>query len=380
MARIGVVSIYDMNNVGNRLQSFALCTALEQLGHTPVVIPNTPYSHRVDQEWDDDPGTGTSADRPESVVRMAWRLLVSGDWWGLGDKARRALVLTMRVRALGRFTRRHQRIDPRSITGPGDGSAFADEYDTFVVGSDQVWNPRYRFGNPTDFLRFARPEQRVAYAASFGVAELPEDYVAHYRAMLTGFASVSVREHSGARLVHDLVGRRVEVTLDPTMLVPVEEWHRLADRAEGRPSEPFLGTYILWNSDRETQRGIRSLATSRGWRARELMAPGLHHPDFYGVENFLRTIRDAEAVVTDSFHSTLFAILFRTPVRVLSRGPGQDDRIESLLEIFGVPVSEAFGAADDAPAAPLVDDPEALLAPVRERSRTWLRDAVAETP
>lgn len=379
MARIGVVSIFDMNNVGNRLQSFALYTALEQLGHAPVIIPNTPYSHRIGHERDDDPGPDTSADRPESPVRTAWRLLAAGDWWGLGDKAGRALVLTMRVRALGRFTRRHQRLDPRSIAAPGDATGLADEYDTFVVGSDQVWNPGYRFGNPTDFLRFARPEQRVAYAASFGVAELPERYVSHYREMLTGFASVSVRERSGARLVDDLVGRRVDVTLDPTMLVPVEVWHRLADRAEGCPSEPFLGTYILWNSDRDTRRGIRSLARSRGWRARELMAPGFHHPDFYGVENFLRTIRDAEAVVTDSFHATLFAVLFGTPVRVLSRGPGQDDRVESLLEIFGVPPSEAFGAADDAPAAPLVDDPEALLAPVRERSRIWLRDAVAVT-
>ena len=63
-------------------------------------------------------------------------------------------------------------------------------------------------------------------------------------------------------------------------------------------------------------------------------------------------------------------------MRVLSRGPGQDDRIESLLELFGVPPAKAFGAPDSAPDGPLVADPEAALAPHRERSLAWLADAI----
>lgn len=371
MASIGVISIYDMNNVGNRLQNFALCRALESLGHTSTVIPNEPYPGLMD------PASERRA-APESVVQTARRLITSGDWWGLGEKARRLWVMTMRVRALRRFTAQHLRVDPRSITGPGDGEELADDYDAFVVGSDQVWNPDYRFGCPTDFLTFARPEQRIAYAASVGLSELPTQWVDHYRAMLTDFEHISVREHSGAEVISPLVDRPVDVTLDPTMLVPVEEWHRLADSAPRLSSEPYLGTYTLWLSDRETNRGIADLARALGLRTRHLMAPGPRNPEFYGVESFLRTIRDAEVVVTDSFHSTLFAILFGTPVRVLSRGPGQDDRIESLLAIFEVSPAEAFGSANDAPTGPLVDDPELALASLRDHSLTWLRQAIDE--
>lgn len=367
MAGIGIVSIYDMNNVGNRLQSFALYRALESLGHHPTVIPNTPYA----------PPGAPEAPATESVVETARRLVSARDWWALGEKARRMLVMTLRGRALRRFTAAYLRVDPRAITAPGEGERLREDYDVFVAGSDQIWNPGFRSGSPTDFLRFARPGQRIAYAASFGVAALPEEYARHYREMLDGFEQVSVREHSGADIIADLVGRDVDVTLDPTMLLPVEEWHRLADRAPRQPNTPYLATYLLWKSDRETHRGVATLARSLRLRTRRLMSPGSRHPDFYGVENFLRTIRDAEAVVTDSFHSTLFALLFRTPVRVISRGPGQDDRIESLLEIFGVPAAQAFGAADEPPAGPLVADPESALGPHRRRSLDWLAAAIS---
>ena len=369
MANIGVVSIHDMNNVGNRLQSYALCSALEALGHTPTVIPNTPYPHG-------DTGTAAAA-RAESVAETARRLVASRDWWGLADKARRALVMLLRTRALTDFTHANLRLDPRSINRPGDGQALRDDYDAFVVGSDQVWNPTFRYGCPTDFLCFAHPGQRLAYAASFGLSDLPGPYVAPYRAMLAGIDRISVREGSGADLVHDLIGRRAPVVLDPTMLVSLAQWHRLADRVSGPAGGPFLGTYLLWTGDRATHRSIRGLARARGLRTRELMAPGVHRPEFYGVENFLRTIRDAEFLVTDSFHSTLFALLFRTPVRAISRGPGQDDRIESLLAHFGVDPSEAFGDVSEIPTAPLVEDPEGALSPLREQSLRWLTDAVA---
>ncbi|MFL0579872.1 polysaccharide pyruvyl transferase family protein [Dietzia sp. 179-F 9C3 NHS] len=366
MASIGVVSIHDLNNVGNRLQSAALSTALAGLGHTPVAIPNTPYRY----------GPGRDAPGPESIAATARRLAGERDWWGLVDKAGRAAVMRARVRALTRFTGENVRVDPRWVTAPGDGEELVDDYDAFVTGSDQVWNPTYRFGCPTDFLDFAPPGRRVAYAASFGVSELPARYVPHYREMLSGLDHVSVREHSGAALVRDLVGREVPVVLDPTMLVPVAHWSRLADRAPRPSPSPFLATYLLWTGDRATQCAVHSLARSRRLRARQLLAPGLHRPGYYGAENFLRTLRDAEVVVTDSFHSTLFALLFGTPVRVLSRGPGQDDRIESLLGLFHVDPAEAFGSADDPPAAPLVADPEAALAPHRERSLAWLADAI----
>lgn len=376
MAKIGVVSIYDMNNVGNRVQSYALCRALERLGHTPVVIPNQPYPGWTEPTPDGSAPQPVPGSTQESVLDTARRLVASGDWWGLGEKARRMVVMLARVPELRRFTQQNMSVDPRHILAPGDGEQLRDSYDAFVVGSDQVWNPDYRFGCPTDFLRFAHPHQRIAYAASVGRSDLSSGWTAHFREMLTDFGPISVRERTGVELIRPLVDQPVDLTLDPTLLLPADEWHRLADRAPRPSPGPFLATYLLWTGDRPTYRGVAASARRLGLRTRHLMSPGPRPPRFYGVESFLRTIRDAEAVVTDSFHSTLFAILFRTPVRVLSRGPGQDDRIESLLALFGASSAEAFGPSYDPPTAPLVHHPDQVLAGARHRSLAWLGRAI----
>lgn len=411
MATVGIVSIYDLTNIGNRLQNFALYRTLEQMGHRPVVIPNVPYSYQDHPELGavepraggpvkagarDDGQSGpaeqthvpprrTRSIVPEPVRRtlvksLPGRVLVKGaDAAVAGDvnKLRRGVSKLARAASLRRFTAETMSVSDEVIRAPGDGDALVEEFDAFVVGSDQVWNPRFRGGCPTDFLDFAKPEQRIAYAASLGVNELDPTMAGHFARMLEDFPHISVREQSAAELIEKVTDRPIPVNLDPTMLLPAEEWERIAEQAPAVSEAPYVATYLLVADDAENRAAVTEAAENAGARVHDILAPMPPTPRRAGLESFLRAIKDADHVVTDSFHATLFSIVLKTPVRVLCRGHGQDERIYTLLDTVGADPDTVFGAADDLPTEPVIAEPDEVLADARSESLQWLEDSLA---
>lgn len=387
MARIGIVSIFDVTNVGNRLQNYALAHVLESLGHTPVVLPNTSYPYACDPELARHfgvPQRSATAHLPKhrwvpSVVKWIPRAALSSVRLRSREPLRRAGAIALRRHALSRFTQTHLDLHPTSIDAPGDADGLTADFDAFVAGSDQVWNAAYRYGCPTDFLSFARPDQRIAYAASIGMTDLPGDLEDVYREFLPQMAAISVREDSAADLVQSLAGRRPEVLADPTLLVPPDHWSEIADRAPSPNRRRFMSSYLLYRNGPDVIQDIEARAATRGLIHHDIIAPASLATDAHGLEAFLRGIRDADYVVTDSFHATVFSLLFRTPVVVLRRGAGQDARVETLLTQIGIRPDSAFGSPAGVPSAPIHEDPETALAPVRNRSVSWLETSLRQS-
>lgn len=94
-----------------------------------------------------------------------------------------------------------------------------NRYAYFSVGSDQIWNSNLDFGYGTEFLDFAAPEQRLTLSPSFGTIQVADDKKASFIKGLRGFEYLSVREESGAKLIHELTGQNAEVIVDPTMML-----------------------------------------------------------------------------------------------------------------------------------------------------------------
>lgn len=387
MARVGIVSIFDMTNVGNRLQNYALAHVLRSLGHSPVVIPNNSYPYACDADLARRfgvPQRSATAHLPKhrwvpSAVKWIPRAALSSVRLRSTGPLRQAAAVALRRQALSRFTRTHLELLPTSIDAPGDADGLAADFDAFVVGSDQVWNATYRYGCPTDFLAFARPEQRVAYAASIGATHLPDHLENVYREFLPQMSAVSVREDSAAALVESMTGSRPPVLADPTLLVAADHWSDLADRAPNPTSRRFMSSYLLYRNGPQTVREIEARAATQGLVRHDIIAPGRFSSDAHGLEAFLRGIRDAEYVVTDSFHATVFSLLFRTPVVVLRRGKGQDDRVETLLTMLGVRHESVFGDPHDAPRALTYGHFERELEDVTSMSREWLEAALSSS-
>lgn len=198
---------------------------------------------------------------------------------------------------------------------------------TVVVGSDQVWNPRlnHDFGH-NQYLGMDLPEgqDRVAYAASFGMAKLPQDCAAEYRTALARFRKITVREETGAEIVQTLLGVRPEVVLDPSMLLSAAEWQSVVG---DRPvASPCVAAYWVRTVSQPDIEALAQVAARCGRHVRLMSAgplPKLKFPaeviPYIEADpfDFVREIAAAEAVVTDSFHGLQFATLFRKLVAVL---------------------------------------------------------------
>lgn len=212
---------------------------------------------------------------------------------------------------------------------------LCDKYDYFIVGSDQVWNPLYDFVGTTDLLAFAKPEQRISYAASFGVNNIPEEKRKKYAENLTQFKAISVREESGVKIVKELTGRDVQTVLDPTMLLTSEQWSKLEKNSKFSLKKRYVLVYSLGEKSTKFENSIKHYAKEMEiLDIRKKQKNGREIP--IGPAEFLNLIHNAELVLTDSFHASVFSILYHKRFMTFKR-PGIDmsSRMVSLAIIIG---------------------------------------------
>ena len=218
-------------------------------------------------------------------------------------------------------------------------SAKKNRFDVFIVGSDQVWRKLYvqRFGLGMWFFDFL-PEKyvgkRIAYGASFGVSE-PEytkqeqDVI---RPLFNKFDAVSVREQSGLDLLKQYGWTSPEATcvLDPTLLLKAEDYNLLIENADTKPLDGKLLCYILDMS--EEKELLINQKSSELNLSPTILSSGKNATA--SVEQWLRSFRDAEYVITDSYHGLLFSLIFHKPYQLIvnrSRGASRFESVERQL-------------------------------------------------
>ncbi len=383
MKKIGILTYVYAGNYGTELQAFALERTINRMGYDAEVID-------FKYQW-------------PSRYRKRFRYL-SGFFTRLIRGEFKAIV-RLSLAVLGRkntlpgaqgwtdiYQRRRQRFEAFFGDTRHSATAYTREllyakppsYDVFVVGSDQVWNRMFTDMLDVFFLNFATgASRRVAYAASIGVRKVPLRLRQTYRKGLGAFDSISIREESGCRLVESLVNRPAAHVLDPTLLLSAEAW-----RKESLPVG-VTGPYILLSSVTASP-GLRSTALKLSEAARiqivslypdndESSQPRVSNRYDAGPREFLTLIANASLVLTDSFHSTAFAINYGVnflSVVASSESGRISGRLEDLLRQFGLQdrlldesclVSAMPPAIDFAPV-------HALLAEKREQSLRWLNE------
>lgn len=211
------------------------------------------------------------------------------------------------------------------------------EYGLFFAGSDQIWNYRFPGTRYDDyFLKFAESRKKAAISGSFGVEEIPEEWRQTYIDGLSDFPHISVREDAGARIVKDLLGRDVPVLVDPVMLLSREEWLRVGKKPRVDTSKHYILKYYLGDESEEEK--IDHWAKENGYQVYELLNDKI--PELYsaGPGEFISLIANAALVASDSFHCIAFSILFRKPFVVYARlgsGNYMTSRLDTLLGKFG---------------------------------------------
>ena len=225
-------------------------------------------------------------------------------------------------------------------------------FDTYIVGSDQVWRPRYSPCITNYFLDFTvnQDVKRIAYAASFGTGEweFSDLETKECSQLVKNFDAISVREDSGVRLCKDYLGVEAVHVLDPTMLLEKNDYMKLLGKSrQKKSSDKKLMTYILDKSPekdkmRETVIGhlkIRSENIIEPMPAQNFSTcgpTGIKDCVYPSVEDWIQGFADADFVITDSFHGTVFSLIFNVPFITIVNATRGADRFISLTNMFGL--------------------------------------------
>jgi hypothetical protein len=189
------------------------------------------------------------------------------------------------------------------------------EYDIYITGSDQVWNPDMPFENEPYLLTFAPIGKKlIAYASSFGRVNLPDEFKINYKKCLEKYDLISVREETGQKIIGEIAGMKSNLVIDPTMLLDVNYWQIISTQPD--IMQKYLFCFSL-NSNSELIKYASKICKNNKL---VLVIISNNMFDYEGVKTinkndsgpkeWLGLIENAEIVITDSFHGTVFSILF----------------------------------------------------------------------
>lgn len=218
-----------------------------------------------------------------------------------------------------------------------------NKYDAFIVGSDQIWSPKFLDG--TFFLNFLSDNsKKISYAPSFGVEKLDIRVEKIIKPWLESFDSISVRENTGSNIVSGILNKKVPVVLDPTLLYTGDEWNNIIKNRKRKIStkNKYILCYFL--SEKEYYWNIvKKVKEKLGYEVVVIPNKPLDFNNKYEKQievdpfNFVELIRDAEYILTDSFHGTIFSINYNKSFLTLARfddikKESENSRLKSILE------------------------------------------------
>ena len=300
--RIGILTFCNSrDNYGQVLQCFALQEFLRKAGHEPFLI-----------RYREDRTSGAAGGERKSVLRY---LKHFGTYYHLFQQRRKEAAYyreeAKHDRNFRSFIEEHIAASPiiydrRTIT------ERPPEADAYICGSDQIWG-----GDAAYYLDFVpKGKKKIAYAPSFGgVSNFTPTYREQVRTCLEDFAFIGMREESGVQTCRD-IGRSDAIKVcDPTLLLSKEDYFRLLP-PKNNSEKPYILLYLLGAPTNLNIKDLYKKAAQRGLDVKYVAAQGQYDafPKTYpSITSWLRLIRDAEMVITNSFHGTVFSLICSRP-------------------------------------------------------------------
>ena len=334
--KIGILTLPLHTNYGGILQAYALQTVLERMGHE-VVVFNKKREFKL-PFWK----------YPLAYIKRATKkyILKKKNVRIFEEQYRKSIYPIISQHTQEFLDKYIHLYNIKTLK-----NAKEEDFDAIVVGSDQVWRPKYfmpmfKTGIQDAYLAFAKDWniKRIVYAASFGTDdwEYTTTQTNECRELLKLFDAVSVREESGVELCKEYFGVEVKHVLDPTLLLSKKDYIQLFETAKIPKSSGNLLTYILDETPEKTEI-INKIAIDKDLIPFSVNSTKIENPNAPSeeriqppVEAWLRGFYDAEFIVTDSFHACVFSIIFEKPFIVIGNKKRGMARFESLLKMFGL--------------------------------------------
>lgn len=331
--KVGIITWWR-NNYGSILQALALQQKLNQYNDLQyeIICQFGKKSTSVDNVFDKIKSVGLA----ETCKRVFWKVAFKG--------------LRLRNKKMQQFVDENLKVSNQQYN-EHDIADSNKYYDTYICGSDQIWNPDLV---PTDsmyWLPFVeKGKNKIAYAPSFGASTVTEKQKEQIKANLSTFKAVSCRENSGARTINQIIGeKKCEAVLDPTMFIERDYWDTISE--DKIYDEKYIFAYMLRGTAAQ-RKYIEKIARERNLKIVSIPFLDYEKIDPYDLKfgdyklwdanpaEFISAIRHAEYVFCDSFHCIVFSILYHRPFFVFPKvgadgkvKKSQISRMTDLLEL-----------------------------------------------
>ncbi len=309
MKKIGIITLCSNDNYGNKLQNYALKKKLEDLGCT------------VETLWVDNAFRGNNIKLILKKIRK--------DFIDLSNYSR--------TKFFTKFNKEYLNLGNKHLIFNNDLEKVKNKYDYFCVGSDQVWNYKLFDNFDTYFMLKIEKNKCFSYAASIAANNIPENLIEKYKEGFNHMMHISLRETKGKELAERISKRNdIEELIDPTMLLTDSEWNKIVKKPKKLKKDKFILNYFLGELSEERKKEIDKIAKENNCEVINILDKKC---DLYnsGPMEFLYLEKNAFLICTDSFHSSVFAILFNRPFIVFDRegnGLEMNSRIYTLLDKF----------------------------------------------
>lgn len=325
--KVGILTFHNAHNYGAVLQAYALKTKLVRMGYDAAVLN---YRNKY--------------------IAKVYRKVLHIDFWKRDILPSRWGKVIREVRdvfyGLPEWQKQHKVFEDFIVEHLLEGQkkqltledvANADR-DVYILGSDQIWARELTHGlDPVYFGQFAPEKKKISYAASVPNASIPENEQPFFKEYLSALSHISVREEKLAKSLHQLLDREITTVVDPTLLLEREDYQNLLLEEPLKKGDYVFAYFVVENEMVKTC--AKKAAELLGCELIELhykKTPEIQGENIIldaGPREFLTYIRDAKLVVTNSFHGTVFSILFQKKFYSVYKENG---RIENLLGFLGI--------------------------------------------
>ncbi len=325
--KVSIITRHSVPNYGSLLQTYATQRTIEELGYEAEIIDYTRYEERSNN---------------------LSNTLIKGKKW---DKnfLTRFIYKTLQTK---NYARMYKKFDGyrKEILNQSDinyGNIVELENnppvaDIFCSGSDQIWGKIGTVNyDETYFLEFVKNKKCISYGASFGTSKLDEQLDNNINKLLEKYTSILVREDSAKQILEKKGIKNVYQVLDPTFLINKNELENFTKKAERKEKTKYILVYQL-HANKEFNKYAKEIAKRKnlklirvGYSIYHIFRSGklILLPTPY---EFLNYIKNAEYVLTDSFHATALSIIFNKKFIDILPNNNTQTRIESVLKLFGI--------------------------------------------
>ncbi len=338
--RVGIITFSASHNCGSMLQAFALQEVLKRRYSADVeiidfinagsrkiynVITWELSRYAIEHNWN-------------SIIHLPTMLKVKKDYT--------------------EFSNIYLKKTSKSYYNENQLTGFENRYDLLIAGGDQVWNVRVSDGSDAFFLNFVKNVRKVSYSPSLGGTNImkfgrdPD----RYRQYLSEFEAISVREPNGQKWLEELTGRKVKIIADPTLILTPEEWQEYLPVPDIK--EKYIFNYAFYHNRKKTNIALQKISDKVGLPiyVMDIKSWAIYRLDKYNIKKYPKTgplaflglMKNAQLVLTQSFHGTLFSALFNRcfwSYNWEEMTHGEDDRATAILEQLGL--NERYQMIDD---------------------------------